>query len=102
MFHKPTTWAPQSYSNVKIGLFGASTGAGAALVAAANPQCPISCVVSRGGRVDLAEASLSKVTCPVLCIVGGQDMQVMQWNKKALLQIPAKRTQVCSQCKESD
>ena len=67
-----------------IGYFGASTGAAAALVAAAElPEC-IAAVVSRGGRPDLAMKRIKEVKAPTLLIVGGADMQVMQFNRMAL------------------
>lgn len=66
-----------------IGFFGASTGAAAALVAAAtNPQ-PIGAVVSRGGRPDLAGTRLAKVVAPTLLIVGGRDVAVLDLNRQA-------------------
>ncbi len=66
-----------------IGYFGASTGAGAALVAAAEAGTQISAVVSRGGRPDLAKESLSRVRAPTLLIVGGRDDVVEQLNREA-------------------
>lgn len=67
-----------------IGLFGASTGAAAALVAAAGlPAGVVRTVVSRGGRPDLAREALARVQCPVLLIVGGQDDVVTDLNKQA-------------------
>lgn len=74
---------------LKIGWFGASTGAGAALIAAA--RCPenIMAVVSRGGRPDLAGDYLRDVTAPVLLIVGENDPQVLDLNKWALAQLNA-------------
>ncbi|HEU4649158.1 MAG TPA: dienelactone hydrolase family protein [Gemmatimonadales bacterium] len=66
-----------------IGLFGASTGAGAALVAAAERPARIGAVVSRGGRPDLAGAALPLVRAPTLLIVGGADPAVIQMNEEA-------------------
>ena len=67
-----------------IGLFGASTGAAAALVAAAGlPAGVVRTVVSRGGRPDLAREALARVQCPVLLIVGGQDDVVIDLSKQA-------------------
>ena len=67
-----------------IGLFGASTGAAAALVAAAGlPAGVVRTVVSRGGRPDLAREALARVQCPVLLIVGGQDDVVIDLNEQA-------------------
>ena len=69
-------------ASLRIGYFGASTGAAAALVAAA--QAPVSAVVSRGGRPDLAGASLPLVRAPTLLIVGGDDTEVIALNRHAL------------------
>lgn len=66
-----------------IGYFGASTGAGAALQAAARASSNIQAVVSRGGRPDLAEAYLPSVTAPTLLIVGGWDEPVIEMNQSA-------------------
>ncbi|MGZ8723842.1 MAG: hypothetical protein ACXWYG_07365, partial [Aeromicrobium sp.] len=68
----------------RIGYFGASTGAGAALLAAADPELSISAVVSRGGRPDLAGSGLEAVTAPTLLIVGGNDPVVVDLNRQAL------------------
>jgi putative phosphoribosyl transferase len=71
-----------------IGYFGASTGAGAALVAAARLGESVGAVVSRGGRPDLAGQSvLERVTAPTLLIVGGLDATVLELNEQALAQI---------------
>jgi dienelactone hydrolase len=67
-----------------IGLFGASTGAAAALVAAAKRGDRVGAVVSRGGRPDLAGAALASVRAPVLLIVGGDDFGVIELNEAAL------------------
>ncbi len=67
----------------KIGLFGASTGAAAALIAAANRPAVVHAVVSRGGRPDLAGAALPRVTAPTLLIVGGHDDVVIELNRQA-------------------
>lgn len=67
-----------------IGLFGASTGAAAALITAAAMPDKISAVVSRGGRPDLAKEVLSKIQAPTLLIVGGKDRVVIDLNEKAL------------------
>lgn len=66
-----------------IGYFGASTGGGAALVAAARSARPIAAVVSRGGRPDLADGYLPRVTAPTLLLVGGRDPQVLALNRQA-------------------
>ncbi|MEO6564196.1 MAG: dienelactone hydrolase family protein [Nitrosospira sp.] len=78
--------------HLKIGWFGASTGAGAALIAAARRPENIIAVVSRGGRPDLAGDYLSEVMAPVLLIVGENDPQVLDLNKQALarLNVPSK------------
>jgi putative phosphoribosyl transferase len=70
--------------DLKVGYFGASTGAGAALVAAARRPDAIGAVVSRGGRPDLANAALSAVRAPTLLIVGGDDLPVIEMNRQAL------------------
>lgn len=70
--------------NLKIGYFGASTGAAAALQAASFLKKEIYAIVSRGGRPDLAENSLRDVTAPTLLIVGGKDDVVLKLNKKVL------------------
>ncbi len=67
-----------------IGLFGASTGAAAALVAAAHVPDYVGAVVSRGGRPDLADGSLARVRAPTLLIVGGDDTEVITMNREAL------------------
>jgi dienelactone hydrolase len=69
---------------LRIGLFGASTGAAAALVAAGEAPDAVGAVVSRGGRPDLAGEWLSKVTAPTLLIVGGADQPVIELNEQAL------------------
>lgn len=69
---------------LNIGLFGASTGAAAALMAAALRSSLVSAVVSRGGRPDLAGVALSQVQAPTLLIVGGADKTVIELNKQAL------------------
>ncbi|WP_340123375.1 dienelactone hydrolase family protein [Methylobacter svalbardensis] len=71
-----------------IGLFGASTGAAAALGAAAARADKVAAVVSRGGRPDLALPHLSKVKAPTLLIVGGEDTVVIELNRQAAAQLP--------------
>lgn len=73
--------------NLRVGLFGASTGGGAALVAAARAPDAIAAVVSRGGRPDLAGDSLAEVRAPVLLIVGGNDDVVIGLNESAAAQM---------------
>ncbi|MEH2522530.1 MULTISPECIES: dienelactone hydrolase family protein [unclassified Bradyrhizobium] len=75
----------------RIGYFGASTGAGAALVAAADSPQPIYAVVSRGGRPDLAGDRLRRVNAPTLLIVGGADTDVLALNRCALELLPAEK-----------
>jgi putative phosphoribosyl transferase len=70
-----------------IGYFGASTGAGAALWAAAEPGSSIAAVVSRGGRPDLADPKLGQVRAPTLLIVGGRDEVVLELNRQAQSQM---------------
>jgi putative phosphoribosyl transferase len=72
-----------------VGAFGASTGAAAALVAAAREPHRVAAVVSRGGRPDLAGAALSAVCAPTLLIVGGGDRQVIALNREALSSLRA-------------
>jgi putative phosphoribosyl transferase len=67
----------------KIGYFGASTGAAAALWAAAEPDAPVAAIVSRGGRPDLASPVLGQVRAPTLLIVGGRDAMVLDLNREA-------------------
>jgi putative phosphoribosyl transferase len=73
--------------NLKIGYFGASTGAGAALMAAAELPDIVSAVVSRGGRPDLAKDALGSVRAPTLLIVGGDDEPVIGMNREALAEL---------------
>jgi putative phosphoribosyl transferase len=84
-------WLTIHQSNLKIGLFGASTGGGGALVAAAHIPDRIAAVVSRGGRPDLAGPALPFVKAPTLLIVGGDDLPVIQMNKDAYDQMKAVR-----------
>ncbi len=79
-----TAWAREQAETARlpIGYFGASTGAGAALVAAANDG-HIFAVVSRGGRPDLAADALERVRAPTLLIVGGHDYPVIALNREA-------------------
>jgi dienelactone hydrolase len=82
----------KSYSGtsaLRIGLFGASTGAGAALMAAAQRPELVSAVVSRGGRPDLAGTALPQVRCPTLLLVGSRDEPVIEMNETAKRQIAA-------------
>lgn len=80
-----TNWLSKysATKRMKIGLFGASTGAAAALATAAVLPAKVAAVVSRGGRPDLAGNALSKVQAPTLLIVGGDDTIVIDLNQKA-------------------
>jgi putative phosphoribosyl transferase len=70
-------------AELPVGAFGASTGAAAALIAAADRPQPIRAVVSRGGRPDLAGQALQRVKAPTLLIVGGRDTEVIRLNQSA-------------------
>lgn len=87
-----TDWVRQldSAKGLSIGYFGASTGAAAALVAAADNET-IGAVVSRGGRPDLAGASLPRVKAPTLLIVGGDDTGVIELNQEAYDRLTCKK-----------
>ena len=74
---------------LKRGLFGASTGAAASLIAAAELPEKVNAIVSRGGRPDLAEESLASVQTPTLLIVGGEDEAVVGVNQQALEEMPS-------------
>jgi dienelactone hydrolase len=84
-----TDWLTQypDTQHFRIGYFGASTGAAAALVAAAERPDIIGAVVSRGGRPDLAASALARVRAPVLLIVGGKDDIVIKLNEEAFSQL---------------
>jgi len=77
-----------------FGYFGASTGAAAALIAAAKLPNEISAVVSRGGRPDLAGKYLPKVVTPTLLLVGGLDTEVIELNRQAMAQMTAEKKMV--------
>ena len=79
--------AQPATQGVRLGVFGASTGAAAALVAAGERPEGVSAVVSRGGRPDLAGRWLSRVTAPTLLIVGDRDTEVVALNRMALSQL---------------
>ena len=84
-----TEWLARSADtkSLKIGYFGASTGAAAALVAAAAMPDRVHAIVSRGGRPDLAGEHLARVKAPTLLIVGSRDVPVIPLNKDALAQL---------------
>jgi len=88
-----TVWLRQNpaTASLAIGYFGASTGAAAALIAAAKLPNDVKAVVSRGGRPDLASEHLAKVKAPTLLIVGGDDFEVLEMNKNALKLIRAEK-----------
>lgn len=77
------TRSDERVSAFPIGLFGASTGAGAALMAAAAAPDDVAAVVSRGGRPDLADDALERVRAPTLLVVGGEDRDVLALNAAA-------------------
>ncbi|WP_246083561.1 dienelactone hydrolase family protein [Nonomuraea diastatica] len=80
-----TAWVREqpATASLPIGYFGASTGAAAALAAAAEPGNPVAAIVSRGGRPDLAAEKLTAVRAPTLLIVGGRDPVVLKLNEEA-------------------
>jgi len=82
---KATDWVAKSVNTklLSLGYFGASTGAAAALIAAARTKHPIKAIVSRGGRPDLANSYLSQVKAPTLLIVGAHDYIVIELNQEA-------------------
>ena len=80
-------WAQDEFDPPALGIFGASTGAAAALIAAAKPPVSVGAVVSRGGRPDLAADRLPDVSAPTLLIVGGRDTTVLDLNRQALGQM---------------
>jgi putative phosphoribosyl transferase len=84
-----TDWLAQypDTRHIRIGYFGASTGAAAALVAAAERPQLLGAVVSRGGRPDLAGPALARVQAPTLLIVGGNDFEVIKLNEAAFAQL---------------
>jgi dienelactone hydrolase len=88
-----TNWvaADSQIGRLPMGYFGASTGAAAALIAAAQVPGPIRGIVSRGGRPDLAGTSLPKVKAPTLLIAGGHDYSVIELNEKALNELQCEK-----------
>ncbi|HET7648107.1 MAG TPA: dienelactone hydrolase family protein [Gaiellaceae bacterium] len=83
--HEPET------ATLPLGYFGASTGAAAALIAAAEHVDRIGAVVSRGGRPDLADDALAKVGAPTLLVVGGRDAAVLDLNRQALARLTVEK-----------
>jgi dienelactone hydrolase len=88
-----TVWLKQNpeTKNMAIGYFGASTGAAAALLAAAEHPNDVAAVVSRGGRPDLARSALPYVKSPTLLIVGGRDLPVIAMNRDAYNELHAEK-----------
>jgi putative phosphoribosyl transferase len=88
-----TRWALDRATtrDINVGYFGSSTGAAAALMAAAELRETISAVVSRGGRPDLAGDALERVAAPTLLIVGGKDAAVIPLNEAALDRLPGEK-----------
>jgi len=86
-------WArgAQATSSLSVGLFGASTGAAAALIAAAERPGIVRAVVSRGGRADLADTALDRVVAPTLLIAGGSDEVVVQLNREAYARLRSEK-----------
>ena len=82
----------REFAGLKLGFFGASTGAAAALVAAAQLGAQIGGIVSRGGRPDLAGAALEKVSAPTLLIVGGRDSGVIELNQSAYARLNCRKS----------
>jgi putative phosphoribosyl transferase len=80
-------WQDAATQGLALGYFGASSGAAAALVAAAMPQNPVAAIVSRGGRPDLAGKALAAVGAPTLLIVGGDDTAVLRLNRAAFAEL---------------
>jgi putative phosphoribosyl transferase len=78
-----TVWVKENFEDLKIGYFGSSTGAAAALKASVETDAEISALVSRGGRPDIVMPILDKVKAPTLLIVGGNDFEVFRLNKLA-------------------
>jgi putative phosphoribosyl transferase len=89
-----TSWAKQQddLRDLPIGYFGASTGAAAALVAAARSQEDIGAIVSRGGRPDMAGPVLGEVRAPTLLIVGGHDAGVLELNEQAFAKLRCEKS----------
>ena len=86
-----TSWLKGEFDHVRAGYFGASTGAAAALVAAAQLGEIVGAVVSRGGRPDLAADSLPLVKSPTLLIVGGLDYPVIEMNRQAYARLECEK-----------
>ena len=89
-----TNWSKddRDLQSLPIAYFGASTGAAAALIAAAERPETVRAIVSRGGRPDLAGAALSQVRAATLLIVGGNDFQVIELNEQAFTQLQCEKS----------
>jgi putative phosphoribosyl transferase len=89
-----TTWvrAHPAGRDARIGYFGASTGAAAALWASVDSPVPVSAIVSRGGRPDLAAPRLAEVRAPTLLVVGGNDREVLELNRQAAARMRCEKT----------
>jgi putative phosphoribosyl transferase len=88
-----TEWlaADEPAGALRLGYFGASTGAAAALVAASELGDRVAAVVSRGGRPDVAGVALALVRAPTLLVVGGNDLQVLEMNREAFELLPGEK-----------
>lgn len=88
-----TRWLIEHHQTrgLELGYFGSSTGAAAALVAAAELDDAVQAVVSRGGRPDLAGNALERVSAPTLLIVGGEDLVVIELNRRAFIALHAEK-----------
>lgn len=89
-----TRWIREYHAarGLPVGYFGASTGAAAALIAAAEFGREVAAVVSRGGRTDLARSAACEVAAPTLLIVGGADQAVLAWNRETLGQLRCEKS----------
>ncbi|MDS0284647.1 dienelactone hydrolase family protein [Haloarcula onubensis] len=87
-----TEWVWTQDGSLSVGFFGSSTGAGAALRAAARFGSDVDAVVSRGGRVDMAAGALPEVTAPTLFIVGDADTEVLALNRRAYERLTCRRS----------
>lgn len=89
-----TAWArdQDDLTRLPIGYFGASTGAAAALLAAARAPDDVAAIVARGARSDMAGAVLERVQAPTLLIVGGSDTEVLELNRQALAKLRCERS----------
>jgi len=84
-------WAREATADLRLGYFGASTGAAAAIRAAAHFGDDVDAVVSRGGRVDMATGALTDVRAPTLFVVGGADTEVLELNRQAFEELTCEK-----------